>query len=364
MTRTLPLALAALLLSSPTQAATPAQSCESAKLGAASKFSACRLKADSIYAKSAQTAADQAKRDAYRTRCDDALVKAYAAAELRHGVSCPSAGDVDAVMGYLTRCSTDVTGATGPPPVVPVPDYVAQLFACNASLSIARAGTATAADVASGKTFSSGAGLGVTGTANLNGLLETGETTPYGPGSDGAVQAGSERSFIDNGDGTVTDRGSGLVWEKKSDDGSIHDKDDRYAWCATSSPTAPQCAVAGNPMDGPITTVFLAALNTEPCFAGHCDWRIPNRTELLSLLNLQAYEPSTFPAFHASCSEGCTVTSCSCTKLGRYWSSSTYSASPGYAWGVDFWDSFTTANAKEQVPPSNSGFVRAVRGGS
>ncbi|MFM8412064.1 MAG: hypothetical protein ACKOCT_17505 [Alphaproteobacteria bacterium] len=58
MKRTLAAVVAACLLPAAAPAATPAQLCESAKLGAASKFSACRIKADSVYAKSAQAAAD------------------------------------------------------------------------------------------------------------------------------------------------------------------------------------------------------------------------------------------------------------------------------------------------------------------
>ena len=34
--------------------------------------------------------------------------------------------------------------------------------------------------------------------------------------------------FTDNADGTVTDHLSGLVWEKKTDDDSVHDKDNSY----------------------------------------------------------------------------------------------------------------------------------------
>ncbi len=41
------------------------------------------------------------------------------------------------------------------------------------------------------------------------------------------VAPGRVHSYTDNGDGTVTDNQTGLTWEKKSDDGSIHDKDDR-----------------------------------------------------------------------------------------------------------------------------------------
>ncbi|MFM8411922.1 MAG: DUF1566 domain-containing protein, partial [Alphaproteobacteria bacterium] len=302
---------------------------------------------------SAQTAADQAKRDGYHVKCDDALVKGYGAAELRYGASCPSAGDVGAVKTYLTRCATDVGDATGPVPVVPVPDYVAELAACNGNIATVQAGTATAADVAKGKTFSSGSGLGLTGTAWPNGLLKTGQTTSYGAGSDGNLQKGAAQSFTDNGDGTVTDNRTGLMWEKKSDDGSIHDQDNVYTWWS-GAPT-----IIGPAMNGTMVSQFLATLNTAPCFAGYCDWRIPNRNELLSIINLETYLPATFAAFNTSCTVGCTVTACSCTRNGHYWSSSTYQYYPNYAWGVYFSSGYDFDYDK-----TLGYYVRAVRGGS
>ena len=36
--------------------------------------------------------------------------------------------------------------------------------------------------------------------------------------------------FTDNGDGTVTDNLTTLVWEQKTDDDSVHDKDNLYTW--------------------------------------------------------------------------------------------------------------------------------------
>jgi len=50
------------------------------------------------------------------------------------------------------------------------------------------------------------------------GLPRTGQTTVYRAGDDGTYQAGirmaSERAleFVNNGNGTVTDRAMGLVW--------------------------------------------------------------------------------------------------------------------------------------------------------
>jgi len=80
--------------------------------------------------------------------------------------------------------------------------------------------------------------------------------------------------YGDNGDGTVTDYDTGLQWEQKTDDASVHDKDNTYAWSDGGGGfTQP---------DGAAFKVFLGTLNngtssegsaTSGCFAGHCDWR-------------------------------------------------------------------------------------------
>ncbi|MGH8864149.1 MAG: hypothetical protein ACREVZ_05825 [Burkholderiales bacterium] len=44
-----------------------------------------------------------------------------------------------------------------------------------------------------------------------------------GTGQDGDIQAGATLKYKDNGNGTITDRNTKLVWEKKSADGGIHD---------------------------------------------------------------------------------------------------------------------------------------------
>jgi len=47
--------------------------------------------------------------------------------------------------------------------------------------------------------------------------LKTGQTNNYSTtGSDGDLQKGVARSYTDNGDGTVTDKATGLVWQKCS----------------------------------------------------------------------------------------------------------------------------------------------------
>ena len=88
-------------------------------------------------------------------------------------------------------------------------------------------------------------------------------------------------TFQDNGDGTVTDDSTGLMWEKK--DGpvrgagmTLHDVNAAWSWS--------QPEVTGTEPDGSAFTEFLRRLN-ESRFAGHSDWRLPTRQELLSIVD-------------------------------------------------------------------------------
>src|SRR5437867_7436106 len=69
-------------------------------------------------------------------------------------------------------------------------------------------------------------------------LLATGQTTCWdsngnvipcaGTGQDGELRKGAPLAYVDNGDGTITDVNTGLMWEQLSHDGSVHDKDNQY----------------------------------------------------------------------------------------------------------------------------------------
>lgn len=109
-------------------AADPAVACRVGKVKAASRYSACRFKAD---AKAANTggAAD------YR-RCDTRLSAAFTKLEARAGAGvCPSEGDVEDVRAFLGSCNTAVSDAQGG---ATLPDDAAacaeDLAACNGSL--------------------------------------------------------------------------------------------------------------------------------------------------------------------------------------------------------------------------------------
>jgi len=181
--------------------------------------------------------------------------------------------------------------------------------------------------------------------------LQTGQTSCYdasgnlsntipcaGTGQDGATQTGVVRRYIDNGDGTITDTQTGLMWEKKSNDGGIHNTGNQYTWSDAFA-------------------VFITALDSAQ-FAGHSDWRLPNVNELQSIANYGTTYPAVDAVFNTSCAATCTVTTCSCTSSYFYWSSTTSQGTTTTAWAVYFVDGYVDSPSK-----TLSNYVRAVRGG-
>jgi len=181
--------------------------------------------------------------------------------------------------------------------------------------------------------------------------VRTGQTTCWdaagnvidcaGTGQDGELRRGEPRSYQDNGDGTIRDKRTALTWEKLSDDGSIHDWDNVYLW---------------DDAFGKIDD-----LNTPPCFAGFCDWRLPNRFELESILDLGTTGPAVSAPFNTGCAPGCTVLTCSCTFSSVYWSSTSPADASLLAWNVNFL--FGSVN-RNYIKATESYYARAVRGGS
>jgi cysteine-rich repeat protein len=163
-----------------------------------------------------------------------------------------------------------------------------------------------------------------------------------GTGQDGDVQAGASLAYVEHEDGTITDTNTGLMWEKLSDDRSIHDWNNVYTWDDAFS-------------------VKIAALNAGR-FAGYRDWRLPNIKELQSIVNYEigASGPAVAAAFNTGCTPGCTVTSCSCTQSNNYWSSSSYAIIPSNAWNVFFYDGISSHLISKTA---GTDYVRAVRGG-
>jgi hypothetical protein len=188
--------------------------------------------------------------------------------------------------------------------------------------------------------------------------------------------------FVDNGDGTLTDRQTCLVWEKKDNAGGIHDLNNLYQWSST-----------GTAMDGSVFTVFIAGLNSA-AFAGHQDWRLPTAAGANGSPTGQAAEIESIevnvscgdtqggcvpPAFNTNCgpysasgppfstaNPGCTVDGagatpeCSCTPFYHYWSASEVSGSPAQAW----LECYTVVANGLSAPDTTAEYLaRAVRGG-
>ena len=143
--------------------------------------------------------------------------------------------------------------------------------------------------------------------------------------------------FVDNANGTVTDNLTGLQWEQKTDDSSIHDKDNRYTWSAT-----------GTAADGSGFLTFLATLNQSgSCTAGQCDWRLPTPGELQT--TLVALPCPTDPCIDQSIFGP--------TLSFPFWSSMT-APDPSTAWALSFVGGGEFTSGKDVLY-----CARAVRGG-
>jgi len=187
-------------------------------------------------------------------------------------------------------------------------------------------------------------------------ILKTGQTqcwdsagteiTCAGTGHDGEFQKGTAQNYADNGDGTITDRATGLMWERLgsfdfvANPGDPHDVDNNtYTWAQAFQK--------------------IADLNTAN-FAGHMDWRLPNVMELESLAvfgMVTSRRPGPeIPAVVHAFSNGVD----SFTRSNGYWSSTTGLSLTGQANGVNFLQGGVFFQSKTQ--PFANGAVRAVRG--
>jgi hypothetical protein len=122
-------------------------------------------------------------------------------------------------------------------------------------------------------------------------------------------------SLVDNGDGTVTDIQTGLIWQQ-SEAGAI-----------------------------PWEEALTYCENLE--LAGYDDWRLPNCNELQTIVDYSEYDPAidlvAFPNAFSNV----------------YWTSTTMAASPGAGWTVTFLKGEVAGGANKLY----GRYVRAVRGG-
>lgn len=148
--------------------------------------------------------------------------------------------------------------------------------------------------------------------------------------------------FVDNGDGTVTDTTTSLQWEKKTGVWAVpidcrvtgcpdpHDMNNNYQWCLDADDDR-ACDDPGNPPDGGIFTDFLARLNTDPCFAGHCDWRLPTVNRDGDPAELETIVDPTRPGCASGAGIPCIDPIFGPTAPEFYWSGTTNALGPNNA---------------------------------
>ena len=171
---------------------------------------------------------------------------------------------------------------------------------------------------------------GQTGAAGNGYLWRTGQTESWIYGDDGDLQKGvawPSPRFCDNGDGTVTDRLTGLIWLK--DAGCTGLGTWEQSLIRADGLAAGQCGLTDGSIGG--------------------DWRLPNRKELFSLIDRSQFNPALPPEQPFA------------NVQPLYWSSTSYAGAPGLAWNIVMVNGTIANHAK-----TNSGYAAAwpVRGGT
>lgn len=138
-------------------------------------------------------------------------------------------------------------------------------------------------------------------------IWKTGQTTSYKSGDDGDLETGvswPSPRFSNHGNGTVTDNLTGLMWTKDAN---------------TPGPSACSPATYRTWQEA---VDHVACLNAH-AYLGYTDWRLPNRKELLSLIDWSQYDPA-LPSGHPFDN----------VQDQGYWSSTAYANYTDNVWDV------------------------------
>ena len=154
-----------------------------------------------------------------------------------------------------------------------------------------------------------------TTTWTMLNLPDTGQTASYtetyGEDSDYSI---NPPSYTDNGDGTVTDNVTGLMWQQEDDD-TTRTWDDAISYC------------------------------NDLTLGGYSDWRLPSKKELISIVDYGTYMPSIDTTYFPG------------TNASYYWSCTASASNSSDAWSVGF------SSGGVYYGQSSNSYVRCVRGG-
>ncbi|MGA9670582.1 MAG: DUF1566 domain-containing protein [Terracidiphilus sp.] len=170
-------------------------------------------------------------------------------------------------------------------------------------------------------------------------LQATGAYVSFAPGDDGAMKAGIPPTFpryIDNGNGTITDTVTGLVWLKRADCINQSWSD---AVAAVNTLASGQCGLSDSSKAGA--------------------WRMPNRAEMQSLSdraenNLGSFLDANYLNFDGSLFRSPIFTNV--VGYQYYWTSTTDAANSSEAWTF-----FSCDFGVYDTPKANLGYTLAVR---
>jgi len=134
-----------------------------------------------------------------------------------------------------------------------------------------------------------------------------------------AQYAGPQPAYRDNGNGTITDLNTGLMWQKGDSQNDVG---------RTWQEACDYC-----------DSLVLPS-------GGYSDWRLPNRRELMSIALYGQYNPTINTTYFPNC------------RSSYYWSSSTNANDPDLAWSVHFSLGYVYSSSGTYAY-----YVRCVRGG-
>ena len=166
-------------------------------------------------------------------------------------------------------------------------------------------------------------------------LAATGQQTSYAAGDDGALREGAAwpgQRFADNGDGTVQDRLTGLVWLKNA--GCFAPAVWNTALTDINQLASGQCGLSDGSTAG--------------------TWRLPNLLELDSVIDLAASNPALSGPF-------------SNVSTGIYWTSTPYwggDEGTNAAWAIQMSDGSYVNDGLRNAMASSANGVWAVKGAS